>query len=97
LHGAAGISSDRGQETSALPCYIRLHAYDNVAIVASSGGLPVGTVFGDGLTLREHVQQEHKVTLCDIAKVATIKRYGEVFGYAKRDIAQGSWIGDALT
>ena len=36
------------------PLYIKVHATDNVAIVVNSGGLPAGTVFDDGLTLREH-------------------------------------------
>ena len=58
--------------------------------------MPVGTVFGDGLTLREHVPQGHKVALRDIGKDSTIRRYGEVIGYAERDIAQGSWIDEAL-
>src|SRR4051794_3115982 len=34
------------------PLTIRMHANDNVAIVANDGGLPVGTVFASGLTLR---------------------------------------------
>ena len=33
------------------PRRIRMHARDNVAIVANDGGLPAGTVFPDGLTL----------------------------------------------
>ena len=39
-----------------LPLTIRMHAQDNVAIVANDGGLPVGTVLpthvpGAGITL----------------------------------------------
>ena len=64
------------------PLYIKVHATDNVAIVVNSGGLPAGTVFDDGLTLREHVPQGHKVALVDLAQDAAILRYGEVIGYA---------------
>lgn len=50
------------------PLNIKVHPTDNVAIVVNSGGLPAGTVFDDGLTLREHVPQGHKVALVDIAQ-----------------------------
>ena len=78
------------------PLYIKVHATDNVAIVVNSGGLPAGTVFDDGLTLREHVPQGHKVALVDLAQDAAILRYGEVIGYAEQAIARGSWIEESL-
>ena len=78
------------------PLYIKVHDTDNVAIVVNSGGLPAGTVFDDGLTLREQVPQGHKVTLVDLAEGAAILRYGEVIGYALKAIPQGSWIEESL-
>ncbi len=78
------------------PLTIKVHETDNVAIVVNSGGLPAGTVFDDGLTLREHVPQGHKVALVDLAQDAPIVRYGEVIGYAVRPIAQGCWIEESL-
>lgn len=81
---------------SSAPRYIRLHADDNVAIVVNSGGLPAGAAFADGLTLMEHVPQGHKVALTDIGAGCPIKRYGEIIGYAERDIARGGWIDETL-
>jgi len=81
---------------SATPLTIKVHPDDNVAIVVNSGGLPAGTVFDDGLTLREHVPQGHKVALVDLAQDAPIVRYGEVIGYAVKSIARGSWIEESL-
>jgi len=78
------------------PLYIKVHDEDNVAIVVNSGGLPAGAVFHDGLALREHIPQGHKVALSDIAKGDPIRRYGEVIGYAARDIARGNRIDEAL-
>ena len=52
----------------ARPLRIQVHPDDNVAIVVNSGGLPAGARFADGLTLREHVPQGHKVALEDIAE-----------------------------
>ena len=43
------------------PRSIRMHANDNVAIVVNDGGLPVGAVMPDGLTLVDRVPQGHKV------------------------------------
>ena len=49
------------------PLRIAVHGRDNVAIVVNPGGLPAGTTFDDGLTLRDDVPQGHKVALADIA------------------------------
>ena len=78
------------------PLYIKVHETDNVAIVVNSGGLPAGAVFDDGLTLREHVPQGHKVALTDLAQDAAIIRYGEVIGYAEKPISQGAWVDESL-
>ncbi|WP_313620457.1 UxaA family hydrolase, partial [Pantoea septica] len=78
------------------PLYIKVHEDDNVAIVVNNQGLPAGTTFPDGLTLTEHVPQGHKVALAAIPQGAPILRYGEVIGYALRDIAQGGWIDESL-
>lgn len=84
------------QGQSGQPLYIKVHPDDNVAIVVNSGGLPAGTVFGDGLTLLERVPQGHKVALADLARDAPILRYGEIIGYAEQAIARGRWIEESL-
>ena len=78
------------------PLYIRMHAGDNVAIVANDGGLPAGTVFPDGLQLRERVPQGHKLSLLDIAAGAPVLRYNVVIGTALRDIPAGSWVHERI-
>ena len=82
--------------TQQKPLYIKVHPTDNVAIIVNSNGLPAGAQFDDGLTLIEHVPQGHKVALVNIAKDAEIVRYGEVIGYAIKDIKQGSWIDESM-
>ena len=82
--------------SSGQPLYIKVHEDDNVAIVVNDLGLKAGTRFADGLTLTEHVPQGHKVALCAIPAGGAIVRYGEIIGYAERDIAQGSWIDESL-
>ncbi|WP_263770857.1 galactarate dehydratase [Propionivibrio soli] len=78
------------------PLRIKVHDADNVAIVVNSGGLATGTVFDDGLTLREHVPQGHKVALSDLPEGAPIVRYGEIIGYAVKPIPLGSWVEESL-
>lgn len=79
------------------PLYIKVNEKDNVAIVVNDNGLPKGTLFNDGLMLIEDVPQGHKVALVDIAQDEEIIRYGEVIGYATKNIKQGSWINEAVT
>ena len=43
------------QPVTAKPLYIRMHADDNVAIVANRGGLHPGTEFACGLRLIEQI------------------------------------------
>jgi len=78
------------------PLTIRMQPQDNVAIVANSGGLPVGTVLADGLVLRDAVPQGHKVALVDIPAEGTVLRYGIAIGYALKDILAGSWVHERL-
>jgi galactarate dehydratase len=78
------------------PLVIKMHAADNVAIVANDGGLPAGTVLADGLTLVDRVPQGHKVALCAIAKDEAVLRYNVTIGRALKDIAAGSWVHERL-
>src|SRR5581483_2177420 len=74
------------------PRYIRLKDDDNVAIIVNAFGLPAGTKFPDGLTLKDFVPQGHKVALSDIDDGAPIRRYGEVIGTAIGRIDAGCWV-----
>jgi galactarate dehydratase len=74
------------------PLCIRIHAADNVAIVANDGGLKTGAAFADGLVLVDNVPQGHKVALADLAEGDAIVRYNVVIGYAQKALARGSWV-----
>ncbi|MEO8022918.1 galactarate dehydratase [Polaromonas sp.] len=78
------------------PLYIRMHADDNVAIVANDGGLAAGAAFADGLTLRERVPQGHKVALVDLPQGTAVLRYNVPIGFAMKDIPAGSWVHERL-
>ena len=74
------------------PLYIRMHEADNVAIVANDGGLPAGSTFPCGLTLREAVPQGHKVALVDLPTGTVVRRYNVTIGHTTRDLPAGSWV-----
>ena len=78
------------------PLFIRMHAADNVAIVANDGGLPAGTVFADGLRLVDNIPQGHKVALEDLAEGDVVRRYNVVIGYALKALPRGSWINERV-
>src|SRR5437868_9505614 len=93
----ASVQPAAGTATPSMaPLYIRMHEQDNVAIVANDGGLPEGTVFPCGLTLRERVPQGHKVALADLAAGDPVVRYNVVIGHALRDLPRGSWINERV-
>ena len=78
------------------PVLIRMHADDNVAIVANDGGLPAGTQIPDGPTLLDKVPQGHKLALENIPAGSPVRRYGVVIGTVKADIAAGRWVHERL-
>ncbi len=78
------------------PHTIRMHALDNVAIVANDGGLAAGTTLTSGLMLVDQVPQGHKVALVDLAADAPVLRYGIPIGYALKPIPAGSWVHERL-
>jgi galactarate dehydratase len=78
------------------PLTIKMTEQDNVAIVANNGGLAAGTALSDGLILKEHVPQGHKVALVDLPKDSPIIRYGIPIGYAAQDIPAGSWVSELI-
>lgn len=75
---------------------IKIDERDNVAIIVESGGLKAGSLLQNGITLVDDIPQGHKVTLQNILKDDAIIRYGEVIGYAEKDLLQGRWIHDGL-
>lgn len=79
-------------DASRSPIAVRAHAHDNVAIVATDGGLPEGARLPGDIVLRERIAQGHKVAVAEIAKDARVLRYGVVIGYATQDIPAGSWV-----
>jgi altronate hydrolase len=72
---------------------IRLQPVDDVAIAA--GDIPAGEQVDAGagpLTVRDHVQRGHKIALRDLRRGDRVLRYGQVIGFAGRDISAGEHV-----
>jgi galactarate dehydratase len=78
------------------PLYVKVNERDNTGIIANAEGLPAGTEFPGGLCLREPIPQSHKVALAGIGRGEPVRRYGEIIGYANRDIAPGAWVREEM-
>lgn len=75
------------------PTLIRLHPLDAVA-VASGTLLPGQRLFcGEGqLEIREKIPALHKVALAHLSAGTPLRKYGQVIGFAQRDIAAGEHV-----
>ena len=75
-----------------VPIIIRTTKEDNVGVVANTGGLKKGTIINGGIILSDDVPAGHKVALTGIHAGGTIVRYGQVIGYAIKEIIPGEWV-----
>jgi altronate hydrolase len=72
---------------------VHLRPEDNIAVAARP--LPAGTLFqdnGDSVTLSQRIGLGHKIALRLIKKGEAIIKYGQVIGFASKDIERGEWV-----
>jgi altronate hydrolase len=72
---------------------ITLHPDDNIAVAARN--VPAGTqVTGGGalVVAREAIDIGHKIATRNIARGASVKKFGQTIGFATCDITPGSWV-----
>jgi altronate hydrolase len=70
---------------------IRLHVSDNVVIAHTA--VPPGTaVAQEGVVTSAAVPEGHKIATRHIARAEPVLRYGEIIGFASRDIAPGDHV-----
>ena len=70
-----------------------LAAEDNVGVLRENAEAGDTAVYGDKqVTCTENIPFCHKVALRDIARHEDFIKYGEIIGYALRDIKKGEWI-----
>ena len=75
--------------TLATPRSIRLNASDNVVVAVDTfeaGSQPAG------VAALGRVPKGHKMAIAKIGKGAPILKFGQIIGFAREDIAPGSWV-----
>ncbi|UPG72620.1 altronate dehydratase family protein [Roseomonas gilardii subsp. gilardii] len=72
------------------PPVIRLHPEDGVVIARMV--LPPGTTVAPGVRTEKRIPAGHKIAIRPHAKGEAVRRYGQVIGFATRDIAPGEWV-----
>ena len=75
--------------TLATPRSIRLNASDNVVVAVDTfeaGSRPAG------VAALGRVPKGHKMAIAKIGKGAPILKFGQIIGFAREDIAPGSWV-----
>ena len=71
---------------------IRLHPQDDVAIARAA--ISQGTVLAefDGLRVLTDIPPAHKLALSAVSQGQALRRYGQIIGFATRDIAAGEHV-----
>src|SRR5277367_1158866 len=72
------------------PPVIRLHPDDNVVIARVT--LPPGTPLADGAAATQRIPSGHKAAIRPIASGEAIRRYGQIIGFASREISPGRHV-----
>ena len=70
---------------------LRLHAADNIA-VAAVATVDKGQPTSEGVTSLERIGKGHKMATRAIAAGEEVRKFGQIIGFAKADIAAGAWV-----
>jgi len=74
--------------------FVLLHAQDDVVVARRSA--PAGTVWtgpqGMSVTCKERIDLGHKLAIRPVTSGGVVRKYGQLIGYATRDISPGEWV-----
>ena len=70
--------------------YIKINENDNVVVALVP--LAKGFELSDGTVLNEDVDLGHKIALRDIQRGEAVIKYGNLIGYATKDIRRGDHV-----
>jgi altronate hydrolase len=72
------------------PRTLRLHDADNVVVAIDA--IAAGTVLPSGLLVTERVPKGHKLSTTGIGQGQPVRKFGQIIGFAGRDIPPGCWV-----
>ncbi len=75
---------------------IRINPKDNVGVVIQDVVAGDEVDFGEGLIVKalNDIKMPHKMAVCDIKDGEYVIKYGEIMGYATKDIPAGTHVHD---
>jgi altronate hydrolase len=71
------------------PAMLRLHASDNISV--STRIVEKGEMI-DGIATTARIMRGHKMAVAAIPKGTPIRKFGQIIGFSKNDIAPGDWV-----
>ncbi|MBX2805931.1 MAG: altronate dehydratase family protein [Hyphomicrobiales bacterium] len=75
---------------SGTPRTLRLHGDDNV--IVSVDQVRQGDRLAEDFIAATRVPRGHKIAVCTIASGEPIRKFGQIIGFASREIARGEWV-----
>jgi altronate hydrolase len=72
------------------PAMLRLNADDNVLV--STRIVEKGEIPAENITTTARIMRGHKMAACAITIGTPIRKFGQIIGFAKSDIASGDWV-----
>jgi altronate hydrolase len=71
------------------PRSIRLSPDDNIVVAVDQIGTGMSAA---GVTARERIPRGHKMALVRIAKDEPVRKFGQIIGFASKDVMPGDWL-----
>jgi altronate hydrolase len=76
--------------TSQKQQFLRLNAADNIVVAIATA--EKGTVTPEGIAAVERIGRGHKMATVAVAAGEPIRKFGQIIGFAKQNIAAGAWV-----
>jgi altronate hydrolase len=77
----------------ATPAFLQLHPDDQVVVATRRGGTDSAWECGtQRVSPRELIEMGHKLAIRPVRKGEPVRKYGQIIGFATRDIAVGEWV-----
>ncbi len=73
-----------------IPRMLRLNPADNVLVAIDA--VAKGEMAPEGITARDRIMKGHKMAAAAIATGEPVRKFGQIIGFAKSDIARGDWV-----
>jgi altronate hydrolase len=69
---------------------LRLNAVDNVVVAVTT--VEKGAMTSEGIAAAERIGKGHKMAAVPIVTGAAVRKFGQIIGFAKKNIAAGEWV-----